>query len=206
MVNAAVRRDDRSGTSATPHPVHRNGSAMSTRERLREIIRKESVLKGGEFKLSSGKKSDMFFDIKKTVLDPEGANLIAEAVLEILKNDMPEFIGGLVMGAVPVVEAICVRSYPDHPVRGFFVRKEPKGHGTNQLIDGHLTDGAHVVILDDVTTTGGSVLKAVAAVRERGCRVEKVVTIVDRLEGAADSMRAQGIELVPLYTKDDFVE
>lgn len=205
MVNAAVR-DDGQSTSSASHPALRNGAAGSVRERLRQIIQTESVLRGKEFKLSSGKKSDVFFDIKKTVLDPEGANLIAEAVLELLKDERPEFIGGLVMGAVPVVEAICVKSYPDQPIRAFFVRKEPKGHGTNQLIDGHLRDGAHVVILDDVTTTGGSVLKAVKEVRARGCRVDKVVTIVDRLEGAAESMRAHGIELVSLFTKNDFIE
>ncbi len=177
---------------------------QAARERLRQIIKTESLRSGGEFRLASGKTSTMFFDLKKTVLDPEGANLMADAVLDLLKDDRPDFIGGLEMGAVPVVQAICTKSFPENPIRGFFVRKELKGHGTNQTIEGHLRDGARVVILEDVTTTGGSALKAVAAVEGRGCRVEKVITIVDRLEGAKENLAARGIALVALFTKDDF--
>lgn len=191
--------------AAAAAPVRQPAFRVSPRERLKQIIQDLSVLKGKQFQLSSGRKSDIFFDIKKTVLDPEGASLIADEVLEILRPERPQFIGGLVMGAVPVAAAICVKSYPEQPIRAFFVRKEPKGHGTNQLIDGHIEDGATVVVLDDVTTTGGSVLKAVEAVRERGCRVLKVVTIVDRLEGAAANLQAKGIVLVALFTKDDFL-
>ena len=159
---------------------------------------------GQEFRLASGKTSNVFFDLKKTVLDPEGANLMADAVLDLLKDDRPDFIGGLEMGAVPVVQAICTKSFPENPIRGFFVRKELKGHGTNQSIEGHLGEGARVVVLEDVTTTGGSALKAVAAVEGRGCRVDRVITIVDRLEGARENLARHGITLIALFTKDDF--
>ena len=190
---------------AATAPARQPAFPASPKERLKQIIQELSVLKGKEFKLSSGRKSDVFFDIKKTVLDPEGANLIADEVLKILGRENPQFIGGLVHGAVPLVAAICVKSYPEQPIQAFFVRKEPKSHGTNQLIDGHIKDGANVVVLDDVTTTGGSVMKAVEAVRERGCRVLKVVTIIDRLEGAVANLEAKGIKLVALFTKDDFL-
>ena len=181
-------------------------SSSAARERLRRIIQTESLRSGGEFRLASGKTSKMFFDLKKTVLDPEGANLIADAVLALLKDDRPDFIGGLEMGAVPVVQAICTKSFPENPIRGFFVRKELKGHGTNQSIEGHLSDGARVVVLEDVTTTGGSALKAVAAVEGRGCRVDRVITIVDRLEGAKENLAQRGITLLALFTKDDFAK
>jgi orotate phosphoribosyltransferase len=179
-------------------------SPSAARERLRQIIQKESLRSGREFRLASGKTSNLFFDLKKTVLDPEGSNLVADAVLDLLKDDRPDFIGGLEMGAVPVVQAICTKSFPEHPIRGFFVRKELKGHGTDQSIEGHIRDGARVVILEDVTTTGGSALKAVAAVEGRGCRVDKVITIVDRLEGARENLAQRGITLVALFTRDDF--
>jgi len=194
--------------------MHTNGSSRSVasgsaaaretrRERLRTIIQTLSVLRG-DFTLASGRKSKVFFDIKKSVLDPEGANLIAEEMLNRLHADTPEYIGGLVMGAVPVVQAICVKSFPDNPIKAFFVRSDAKGHGTNQIVEGHLEKGATVVVVDDVTTTGGSVMKAVREVRARDCPVTKVLTIVDRLEGARDALAKEGIELVALFTKEDF--
>lgn len=179
--------------------------AEARRARLRAVIREKSLLKG-EFRLASGRQSGLFFDIKKTIADPEGANLLAEALLELLRSDPPDFIGGLEMGAIPIVEAVCLKSYPDMPIPAFFVRKEAKGHGTNKLIDGLLEDGARVVVLEDVTTTGGSALKAVEAVRARGCKVGKVLTVVDRLEGAAETLRGHGLDLVALFTRDDFAD
>lgn len=174
--------------------------------RLREIIRDQSLLKSGTFVLSSGRESDVFFNMKTSMLDPEGANLIADEVLDLLEDEDVEFIGGLEVGAIPIVTAICVKSIDRHPIRAFIVRKQTKGHGTNLLIDGHISAGANVVVFDDVTTTGESVLQAVEAARAAGCTVSKAITIVDRLEGAAENLRAHGVELVALFTGNDFVD
>jgi len=174
------------------------------RQRLLEVIKSLSLFKGGAYRLASGGMSDVFFDMKKTMFDPEGANLAAELILEILGDDHIDFIGGIEMGAVPVVLAVTVKSLPERPLRSFFVRKEAKGHGREELIGGHLKENSDVVLFDDVTTTGGSILKAVKAVRDMGCRVSKVISIVDRSEGARENLAAHGIELVSLFTRSDF--
>jgi orotate phosphoribosyltransferase len=170
-------------------------------ERLKAIIRRESLLTGGDFKLASGAQSSVFFDMKKTLFD-----LVGELILEVIADDAVEYVGGLELGAVPIATAVCVKSVGKRPLKGFFVRKEPKGHGTNKLIDGQFKDGADVIVLEDVTTTGSSSLKAVAAVRERGAKVRKVVTIVDRLEGAEAAFAKEGIELVALFDRNDFLD
>jgi len=174
------------------------------RKRLQEIIAAESVRKGEAFELASGGTSNIYFNMKETMLHPEGANLVAELMLEILAQEQVDSIGGLEMGAVPLVSALCVKSHPDHPIKAFFVRKATKQHGTKQQIEGHLQDGSNVIIFDDVTTTGSSVLEAVKAVRDRRCRVGKAIAIVDRLEGAERNLRKEGIELVALFRKRDF--
>lgn len=179
--------------------------AAPGRERLRQIIAAKSLLSGGDFQLASGRSSPVFFDMKPAMLDPEGANLIAAGVLDLLRDDGITHIGGLVMGAVPLIGAVCVRSFADRPLAGFFVRKEPKARGTRRMIEGNLAPGATVALLEDVTTTGGSVLQAVAAVRAADCRVAKVVTIVDRLEGAKENLAAEGLALAALFTRDDFI-
>lgn len=176
------------------------------RARLRDVIREQSLLEGGDFVLASGRRSGVFFNMKTTMLDPEGANLVADEVLDLLEDEDVEFIGGIELGAVPIVAAICVKSAARRPLRAFIVRKERKGHGTDKLIDGHIREGANVVVFEDVTTTGASVLQAVEAARAAGCTVSKAITIVDRLEGAERNLRAHGVALVALFTRDDFVD
>ncbi len=174
--------------------------------RLLEIIKNRSLLREGEFKLASGATSKYYLDMKPTTFDPEGATLIAEIICEMIAGD-PEvrYIGGLELGAVPVVAACCVISLSNHPLQGFVVRKERKGHGTNKKIDGNFEGGATVILLDDVTTSGGSVLEAVAAVRAHGCTVKRVITIVDRQEGASENLAKEGIELSPIFQRDELL-
>ncbi len=183
--------------------AHAKGDA---RQRLLDIIKSKSLLRGSEYKLSSGQSTNYFFNMKTTMLDPEGSNLIADAILDILQSEGDlGSIGGMALGAVPIVAAICAKSYlRGEPISAFFVRKDPKQHGTKQLIDGHITRGTRVILVDDVTTTGGSVMKAVSAARDFGCTVDTVITVVDRMEGAAKNLAEQGINLVPLYTRKDF--
>jgi orotate phosphoribosyltransferase len=174
------------------------------RERLREIIRTQSLLKEREFQLSSGRRSNYYFDMKKTTLDPEGGGLLADLLFDLVGKEGARFIGGLAMGAIPIVTAVSIRSWPEHPIRAFYVRDEIKNHGTQELIYGFIEDGAEVILVDDVTTEGRSAMKAVAAVRQRGCKILKVITVVDRLEGAEANFKDAGIPFVPIFTTRDF--
>jgi orotate phosphoribosyltransferase len=179
-------------------------STPAKRRRLLEIIKAESLLKDHDYVLSSGIKSDYYFNMKKTTFNPEGTTLIAEMVYDEVADEPCVYIGGLANGATPIVSTTVLVSASHNPKMGFYVREEIKNHGTQQLIEGFLEDGADVILVDDVTTSGGSVMKAVAAVRARRCNVKKVITIVDRLEGAAETFRQQGIEFVAFFTTRDF--
>jgi orotate phosphoribosyltransferase len=175
---------------------------LPEKDRLLQIIRQRSLLIG-HFKLASGATSDYYLDMKPTTFDPEGASLVAEIIFNMLAEDRVDSIGGLELGAVPIIAAVCARSWPERPIDGFIVRKAQKGHGTDKKIDGNFRNGTDVVLFDDVTTKGGSVMQAVEAVRGRGARVTKIITILDRLEGATENLRDHGIRLVPIFTKDD---
>jgi orotate phosphoribosyltransferase len=173
-------------------------------ERLLAIIRHRSVLQGREFRLTSGRSSNFFIDLKKTMFDPEGISLLADLLFARIKNEDVGYIGGMETGGIPIVAAVSMRSWPEKPIKGFFVRKEIKGHGTDQAIDGLLEPGSRVILFEDVTTTGGSTMHAVDRVQERGCAVLKVISVVDRLEGAEENFRAAGIRFEPLFTRLDF--
>ncbi len=176
------------------------------KERLKELIAANSVLTGGDFQLASGGASTVFFDMKKTLLTPEGANLTADLILELIADDSVDAIGGLVIGACPIADAVCVKSHPDRPITAFYVRKEAKSTGTQNMIEGTLRGDERVVLVDDVTTKGGSTLRAVQAVRDLGCHVVRAITVVDRLEGARQNMAEHDVELVSLFTRDDFLD
>ena len=159
-------------------------SKSASRARLAEIIRKRSFGRG-EIVLASGRKSDFYFNLKPTMLDPEGATLLAELTYEALKDDGLDYVGGLEMGAVPLAGAIAQLSWiKGHPIAAFFVRKKPKEHGARLAVEGLATGeslhGKRVVIVEDVTTTGSSALKAAEAVRDAGGVVALVFTMVDR--------------------------
>ncbi|MEE8544181.1 MAG: orotate phosphoribosyltransferase [Alphaproteobacteria bacterium] len=183
-------------------------AADPRKARLIRIIEERSLWRQADFELVSGAASTFYFDMKPTAFDPEGASLIAELILEALAADRVDLIGGLEMGAVPIIACVCQLSHRARPIAGFFVRKEAKDHGTKRLIEGVPRDqelaGKHAVLVEDVTTTGGSVLAAVGAARDAGCRVSKVVTVVDRLQGAGDNLGRHGIELVALLSAEDF--
>jgi orotate phosphoribosyltransferase len=176
------------------------------KNRLLAIIKERSLLKGRRFKLASGEWSDYYLDMKPTTFTPEGQNLIAEIIYSMLRDDKDvSAIGGLELGAVPITILVSARSWSDRPIDGFVVRKEKKGHGTDNKIDGNFKPNSTVVLFDDVTTKGGSVMQAVHAVREQGATVKKVITVVDRLEGAAENLAREGITLVPIFTAKDLL-
>lgn len=192
---------------AAPVAAQTDEDRAGARRRLVEIIAEKSLLSGTEIKLTSGQDSSFYFDMKPTLFDPEAAGLIADLILEALRDERVDFIGGMEMGAVPIVACVAERSFPERPLQGFFVRKQIKAHGTKRSIEG-LPEGAlrgkDVVLVEDVTTTGGSVLKAVEAARAEGARVDTVVTVVDRLEGAEAGLARHDLRLISLLTATDF--
>lgn len=179
------------------------------RARLIVLIKERSFEKGGERKLASGRTSNFYFDMKPTMLHAEGAHLIARLVLEALKGDQVDLVGGLEMGAVPIAAAVAAVSQgTGRPVSAFFVRKQAKDHGTQSLIEGLAKGenmrGKRVAVLEDVTTTGGSALKAVEALKAEGAVIVRVLTLVDRKEGATETYAKAGIPFSPILTTDDF--
>jgi orotate phosphoribosyltransferase len=183
----------------------------SRRQRLIEIVRARSLARGTRVRLTSGAQSSFYFDMKPTVFDPEGAALVADLMLEQVRRDGAEVVGGLEMGAVPIVACIVQSSFltPGAAgVQGFFVRKAAKEHGTRKLLEGVAEGialaGRRAVIVEDVTTTGNSALTAVAAAREADLEVGTVVTIVDRLEGAEANLSRHGLALRALTTARDY--
>ena len=182
---------------------------MQDRDRLLDIIRRRSFRQGGAFKLASGRTSTIYFNLKPAMLDPEGARLIGAALAAEAADLGADYVGGLELGAVPLVASTAAMSaVAGRPVRAVFVRKAAKEHGTQSLVEGlaegESLAGKRVVVVEDVTTTGGSALKAIAALREAGADVRDVVTIVDREEGAEKAFAAAAIALHPLFRKSEF--
>lgn len=175
------------------------------RERLRTIIGEFSVVTG-DFELASGGRSGLYFEMKESLLDPEGIDLASDMVLQAMERfPNVDAVGGLELGACPIVTAVCLKSRGTRNLAGFYVRKHRKERGARQLIDGPVKPNSNVIILDDVTTKGGSVMQAVHAVRdELNCNVLAVVTIVDRSEGANEALKKEGLELIPLFLMDEF--
>jgi orotate phosphoribosyltransferase len=185
-------------------------SKSASRARLAEIIRKRSFGRG-EITLASGRKSDFYFNLKPTMCDPEGAALLAELTFEALKEDRLDYVGGLEMGAVPLAGALAQLSWlKSRPIAAFFVRKKPKEHGAKLAVEGlakgETLQGKRIVIVEDVTTTGGSAIKALDAVREAGGEVVLVYTMVDREEGATETFAQAGVTFRALYRASEFLK
>jgi len=138
---------------------------------------------------------------------PEGAALLGEVILEYMYQHSIECIGGLELGAVPLVSSVAVMSHiKGSPINAFFVRKLAKEHGARERIDGHLRDGAEVLMIDDVATTGGSILKAIEGMESRGAYVRRALAVVDREEGAAQNLARASIQLAAIFKRSDFPE
>ena len=179
---------------------------LSTRALAFNLI-KERSFQRGDFVLASGKKSKFYLDMKPTMFHPEGANLLSQLIFERIKDLKPDYVGGLAMGAVPLVSVVNLMSQIRHqPISGFFVRKEVKDHGTMKLVEaaGDLK-GKKVVILDDVTTRGGSAMQAVKAVQGEGASVLLVLSVVDREEGAAEFYRNENVPFDSLFRVSEFM-
>jgi orotate phosphoribosyltransferase len=173
------------------------------KEHLKRILKDKSYLHG-DFILSSGEPSKIFFDVKMTSLDPVGANLAAELMLKRLEGQNITAVGGLAIGACPIVSAMCLKSYERNKLSFFYVRKEKKQHGTKKDIEGAtLAPNDKVAIVDDVATKGGSILEAIKHVKEVGCEVVKVIVLVDREQGAKEALAKEGYALESVFTRSE---
>jgi orotate phosphoribosyltransferase len=173
------------------------------REQLRQLLKGQSLI-FGDFTLASGKKSNFYFDSKRTTLLPDGAWLTAREVLRVVREHRIEAdaIGGLTLGADPIVCPVAALSHAEGPkLRAFIVRKEAKEHGTGRQIEGNLAPGSRVIIVDDVVTTAGSTMKAIEAAEAQGHKVVAVICLVDREEGGAAKLAAY--PFYPLFKRSE---
>jgi orotate phosphoribosyltransferase len=191
-------------------PLRRDADRSSdNRRQLMELIRQRSFGRG-KITLASGRESDFYFDMKPTMLHPAGAAWLAELILDEVAALDVDCIGGLEMGAVPLAATVAGFSHVrGRPLQAFFVRKKPKEHGAQKLVEGlpkgDTLRGRKVVIVEDVATTGGSAVQAVKAVRDEGAEVVLVLAAVDRQEGAAETFAAAGVPFRALFTAEEFL-
>jgi len=157
--------------------------------------------------LASGKQSDFYLDLRQTLMRPRGVVLAGELVLDRLLAGPPvESVGGMAVGAVPLVSAVLAAAAardPESPLLGFFVRKQAKGHGLGRRIEGGFASGQTVALVEDTVTTGGSTLDAVNAVGAGGGKVERVLCLVDRGEGASEAFADRGLTLEAIFRRED---
>jgi orotate phosphoribosyltransferase len=173
------------------------------RSRLLELLKKRAF-SFGDFTLASGKKSTYYINSKKAIFYSEAVALLGQLLWESTKDLDIQAIGGLEVGAIPMAAAAVMHYHQQgRQLEGFFVRKEAKGHGSRERIEGVLEPGMRCAMIDDVLTTGGSVLQAIEEVEKRGAKVQGVVCIVDRLEGARELLAAR-YSYRPLFTIRDF--
>lgn len=187
----------------------KSADRAARRARLIELIKARSFQEGPEFKLASGKTSTFYFNMKPTMLDSEGAYLVASLILDQLDDVDADLVGGLEMGAVPIASSVAAVAFTEgRKLSAFFVRKQAKEHGTQSLVEGlakgESMAGKKIVVVEDVTTTGGSALKAAEALKAAGAEIVRVITIVDRLDGASETFAAAGLKFEPLLTLADF--
>jgi orotate phosphoribosyltransferase len=177
---------------------------MSNRQSLIDVFR-ERALKFGDFTLASGKKATYYLDGKQVTLHSSGLRLVSLGFLELLKGFEFDAIGGMSIGADPLVAgALTVAADAGKEYAGFLVRKEPKGHGTQKYIEGPVKPGMKAVLLEDVVTTGGSSILAAERAQEFGMEVVLVAAVVDRMEGGREAFAARGIPFQSLLTIEDF--
>ena len=179
---------------------------MNERLRLLQIIRERSY-EEREVTLASGRKSNFYIDGKQTTLDPEGALLVGKVLSAMIKGKA-EAIGGPTLGADPIVTAVALTSYQEgNPIAAFIIRKEPKGHGKGLWIEGDkgVKKGTRVAIVEDVVTTGGSLLKAIRIAEEHGLNVVQALTLVDREEGGKEELAAAGYTLEAVFTRREII-
>lgn len=182
---------------------------MDPRQRLKELLLEKSY-REGTFTLTSGKTSDFYIDGKQTTLDAEGGYLCGRLLFELIRNaDQPiGGVGGMTLGADPLVTAVSVVSFLEKaPIPAFIVRKQAKGHGTGNFIEGksNLAPGCRVALVEDVVTTGGTLIKVIDRVENEGFQVGLVATVVDREEGGAELLAEKGYPMQAIFTRTQLI-
>lgn len=184
------------------------GDMMERKIRLARLLLEKSY-REGDFTLASGRRSDYYFDCRVTSLSAEGSWLIGSLFNDMLADLAVQGVGGMTLGADPLVSATTVLSFSrGRPLNGLLVRKTAKGHGTGQFVEGlgNFAPGDSVAMLEDVVTTGGSVLLACERVRDAGLKVAAVLAILDREEGGREALASAGFNLLSLFTRKELLE
>jgi len=179
---------------------------MEEKTRLLELLKALSY-EEGDFVLTSGKRSTYYIDAKETTLNPEGMNLVGK-IMYRMAREIPDIqaVGGVSIGGDPLVCSVVLSAYAANDgLLGFFIRKEPKGHGSNLWVEGgkNLQKGMNVVILEDVVTTGGSSLKAIEVTEKEGYKVKGTIALLDRLEGGRETIEAKGYIFKSIFSLTD---
>jgi orotate phosphoribosyltransferase len=179
-------------------------SVSELKGQLLALLKKEAFKKG-KFILSSGKESNFYLDGRIITMIPEGAYLVASIMMDMIKADDADALGGPTLGADPIVGAVAVLSHLNKvPLKTFIVRKSAKGHGTQRRIEGPaLKEGERVVLVDDVATTGGSLVEAKQVLDSMNIKVVKALVIVDRGEGAKENLDRSGLKLESIFSLSD---
>ncbi len=179
---------------------------MKALQRAGQLLLEKSYIQR-DVVLTSGRRSDYYFDCKQTALDAEGGCLLGRCFLEVLQPEV-QGVGGMTLGADPLVCAVSVLSYlEERPLPAFIVRKKAKGHGTNQYLEGlnNFSSGVKVAVLEDVVTTGGSLLTACRRIQDAGLEIVQVLCVLDREEGGKELLAQHGYVLQALFTKQDLL-
>ncbi|MDD4810154.1 MULTISPECIES: orotate phosphoribosyltransferase [Methanobacterium] len=166
------------------------------KNQLISLLKDNNVIKFGKFTLSSGRESDYYVDMKKAITDPQILSQVSKIISQLISDDDIDRVAGPALGAVPIATAVALHA----GIPMLMIRKAQKDYGTSQLIEGELKTGDKVIVVEDVTTTGHSLLKAVRAVQDNGGVVERTFVVVDREEGAVEELKKQGITLEPLVS------
>ncbi|MBU1121362.1 MAG: orotate phosphoribosyltransferase [Candidatus Omnitrophota bacterium] len=176
------------------------------REKLLELIKKEAFIRK-KVRLASGKMSDYYIDVRRVSLTAQGIYLISHLIWKDIENDNIDAIGGPTLGADPIVSGVCMAAYETKKnLKGFLIRKSPKQYGEKKMIEGApLSPGDRVVIVDDVATSGGSLIKTIDVLRQENINVVKAVVVIDRQEGARENFSKIECPLISLFTKDDII-
>ncbi len=184
-----------------------NQDLTQERKRLFDILKQEAFFLG-KIILSSGKESDYYLDARRVTLKAEGAYLCAKIILDLIKDEPLAAIGGPTLGADPLVGALGVLSFEaGKPVNTFIIRKAPKAHGKQQQIEGPIIpDGATVILIDDVATTGKAFVESLDVLDKIGIKVNKCICIIDRNEGARQAVAARGCELISIFKAEEFLK
>ena len=180
---------------------------LEMKKRLAKLLLEKSY-REWDFTLSSGRKTNYYFDCRQTALYPEGAWLIVNLFTQMLAGVPIVAVGGMTMGADPLVSATTVISWEKgQPLSGLLVRKEAKGHGARQFVEGltNVTSGAPVAMLEDVVTTANALLTACRRVQDAGLTIVTTCTILDREEGWREALKAAGFELRSIFTRPELV-